>query len=526
MKIRSVNSHDLHPEQGRPSVSSLWTLPAIALIVFAAGIPMFVLIVEAVETSSVWETITRSSVIEAFRFSLLQALASTVLTLSIGAVIAWVLAQYEFFGRTFVRATLTIPFVLPTVVVGAAFIALLPSSMERSLLSVLLAHVFFNISVVIRMVTPVWSLVDSNLLSAARTLGASPIRVILRIIAPVARPAIGSASALVFLMSFTSYGIVRILGEPGARTLEVEIYRRAVLLGDISGATVLALVQTVVIIAIFSSATRRAATEMQRIDVRRRSAPRWAIVFAFGLTGLVLTPLLTVIVRSIRVAGRWTLNGWRTVFGDSELILSNLDLTSTITRSLVFAMIAAAIAVPAGVAAAIGLSHRRNRWTRAVIVAPMATSAVVIGFGILITYDTNPYDFRSQWWLIPVVHAVVALPFVVRSALPVAESIPNGHRDAAATLGASPARRWLRIDLPLMAPALATSLGLSAALSLGEFGATSFLTRRDTATLPIVIDQLLGRAGETAFTASMVVASTLLIITVLIVATFDSSLRT
>lgn len=492
---------------------------------FAAVVPVCGLVAATVKASTFWETLRRESVLDAVRFSFWQAGWSTVLTLGIGSCAAWMLARYEFVGRRFVTATLTIPFVLPTVVVGAAFLALFPSSIERGLVAIVLAHVFFNISVVVRLVAPVWSMLDPDVLAAARTLGASPVSVASRIVFPLARSAVASAGALVFLMTFTSYGIVRILGGHGSSTIEVEIYRRAVLFGDIPGATVLALVQTTIVIAIFARATRRSSAQLHSITPSRLPAPRWVPVLAVGLSAFVLVPLATMILSSVRVDGRWTALGWRSIVAGGTSVLPNTDIPSIVVRSLLYAVIASAVAVPTGIAAALALVRRRARWTRAVIVAPMATSAVVVGFGILVTYDVEPFDFRSRWWLIPVVHAVVALPFVVRSALPVIESIPFGLRHAAATLGASPRRRWLSVDLPLVSPAIATGCGLSAALSLGEFGATSFLTRRDSATLPIVVDQLLGRVGDTAFASSMAVATILLVLTSLIVIVFDSISR-
>lgn len=507
----------------RPSPA---VLPAVGLVVLAVVIPLIGLIVEALDLSSIWSTLSRPSVIDAFEFSLWQAALSTVITLALGSMITWVIARYEFIGRNFVRATLTVPFVLPTVVVAAAFLAVLPTSIERGLTSIVLAHVFFNLAIVIRLVAPVWSVLDQDQIAVARTLGASPGSIVLRIALPVARSALSSAAALVFLMSFSSYGIVRILGGPGSNTIEVEIYRRAVQFGDVSGATVLALVQTVVILGIFAITTRQEAQELPRAETRRRSAPKWASMFALGLTAVCLTPLAVMVVRSVFVGGHWTTSGWKGVVSSSGPIRTDFDLSSVLMRSVMFALLAACIAVPVGIAAATGLTRRSGRWTRLVLVAPMSTSAVVVGFGILVTYDRNPFDFRSSWWLIPVVHAVVALPFVVRSAVPVVQSIPRGLREAAATLGASPSRRWMAVDARLMMPALATGFGLSAALSLGEFGATSFLTRRDSETLPIVIEQLLARSGDTPITSTMAAATILLLLTAALIVTFDSSLRT
>jgi len=508
------------------AITHLWSLPAVILVLFTSVVPLFVLTKNTVMASSVMTTLSRESVSSAIQFSSWQAIWSTALTLVFGSLLAWVLARYDFRGRRAIRVIVTVPFVLPTVVVGSAFLALLPASWERSFGSILLAHVFFNVSVVVRLVTPQWSMVDPELLAAARSLGASPLRLVLRVLLPLAGSALKAAGAIVFLMSFTSYGVVRLLGGPGSSTIEVEIYRRAVVLGDVSGATVLATVQTSMIIALFAYATRRRSVIMPRVDIDRRRAPVWAATSAYASALFIVVPLAAMAVQSVHSGGHWTIGGWSNLLSPTSSLLDDVDMLSVITRSMLYALLAAAIAVPIGLAAAVGLAGRRSLLTRAILAVPLATSAVVIGFGILVTYDESPVDFRAQWWLVPCIHAVVALPFVIRSSLSVAESIPQGLREAAAVLGASPIRRWWTVDAPLLTPALTTGLGLSAALSLGEFGASSFLTRRGNRTLPIVVDQLLGRSGDLAFTTAMAAATLLLALTSLIVIAFDSTMRT
>jgi len=151
---------------------------------------------------------------------------------------------------------------------------------------------------------------------------------------------------------------------------------------------------------------------------------------------------------------------------------------------------------------------------------------VIVGLGILITYDVEPFDFRSAWWLIPAVHASVALPYALRSIAPLVASLPTGLGEAAATLGASPWRAWWSVELPLLRPALATATATSLAVSLGEFGATSLLTRRDTRTLPLLVESLLGRSGGVGSTAGSAAATMLLVLTGFVIVVLDRGLRT
>jgi len=151
---------------------------------------------------------------------------------------------------------------------------------------------------------------------------------------------------------------------------------------------------------------------------------------------------------------------------------------------------------------------------------PLGTSAVTIGFGMLIALDW-PIDLRANVLLIPLAHALVAIPFVVRLSVPVMRSVRPQLREAAATLGASPARVWREIDLPIAARALAVSAGFAFAISLGEFGATSFIARPDTPTLPIAIFRLLGRPGTLNFGQAMAMSTILMAVTAFVILLVD-----
>jgi thiamine transport system permease protein len=149
---------------------------------------------------------------------------------------------------------------------------------------------------------------------------------------------------------------------------------------------------------------------------------------------------------------------------------------------------------------------------------PLMTSAVTLGLGVIVTFNANPFNWRSERWLIPVLHCVIALPLALRTLDPAVRAIPIETRQAAASLGASPWRVWRRIELPLLLPSIRRAAGLSGAISLGEFGATSFLTRSDSTTIPLAIQQLLGHPGDTLTQSAFALAA-------LCVVTFTLALR-
>ena len=129
--------------------------------------------------------------------------------------------------------------------------------------------------------------------------------------------------------------------------------------------------------------------------------------------------------------------------------------------------------------------------------------------GYLITLNRPPLDLRSSIVLIPIAQAVVALPLVVRTLLPVLRAIDPRQLQASATLGAGPWRTLLRVELPHLGRGLGLATGFAFATSLGEFGATSFLARPDNPTLPVLIFRLFGRPG--AETYGMALAASVLL---------------
>ena len=202
-----------------------------------------------------------------------------------------------------------------------------------------------------------------------------------------------------------------------------------------------------------------------------------------------------------------------------------VDPLDAMLTSLRTTVVATAIAVTVGALAALAITaaRRSGRLLDTGLMLPIATSAVTIGFGILITFDVAPVDWRASWWLVPVGQALVAVPFVVRTVLPVLRGIDPRLHDAAATLGASPLRAWREVTVAHLRRPLVASAGLAAAISLGEFGATSFLSRTGSETMPVAIERLLGRTGRLVQAQGYALATLLAMATVAIVLALDAT---
>jgi thiamine transport system permease protein len=472
-------------------------------------------------------------------FTLWQAAASTALTLAAALPGAYVFARYDFPGKRLLRALATVPFVLPTVVVGTAFLALvgpggtLGVRLDGTIWAILAAHVFFNYAVVLRTVGGLWAHLDPRLEEAARLLGASRWRVFSRITLPLLRPALAAAASIVFLFTFTSFGVVLILGGARLATLEVEIYRRTTAFFDLPLAAVLALVQLVGVTALLLAYSRyqerRSVEQTLRPAAEVAHRPRTAGERALVAGVLVPTycfllgPLAVLVARSLHGPTGWGLASYRALGEPGRTGAVLVDPLEAVGNSVSFAVVATLVALAVGLMAAAVIAYRRGRagrWFDALLMLPLGTSAVTIGFGFLVALDA-PVDLRSSWVLIPLAHALVAMPFVVRTVVPVMRSVRTRLREAAAVLGAAPRRVWKEVDLPMVARAAAAGAGFAFAVSLGEFGATAFIASPNTTTLPVAIFRFLGQPGALNFGRAMAMSVILMVVTAAAVTTID-----
>ena len=450
-----------------------------------------------------------------------QALASTVLTLAVGLPAAYVFGRYDFPGKALLRSLLAIPFVLPTVVVGSAFVALIgPGGLSdrligvtfvRTLPAVILAHAFYNVSIVVRMVGGAWANLDPRLGESARMLGAGRRAAFLQVSARLLLPSIAASALLVFSFCFTSFGVILVLGGPRIATIETEIYRQAVHALNLPSAAFLSALQFAIAGLVLFGYSRLAARAgvvqslaPSTVTSRRpRSPAEWTLVAACGLApaaGLML-PLAVLAVRSVVAPSGISLQYWGALFRNVRNSIFYVSPVAAALNSLAFSGFTVLLSLALGIPAAYLVARsRRGRLLGSaadlLFLLPLGTSAVTLGFGFIISFGTPPFDLRSSFLIIPIAHALVAMPLVVRSLAGPLASIDPALRESAAVLGASPARVRLLVDVPVLRRAFLSAAAFAFTVSLGEFAATALLTRPERATIPVLIYGALAQPGD------------------------------
>jgi thiamine transport system permease protein len=483
-------------------------------------------------------------------FTIWQAVLSTLLTLALGIPGAYVFARYRFRGSSLVQALLTVPFVMPTIVVAAAFAALLgpqsqlnqwlmslfhleapPLNLQYTIWIILLAHIFYNFTVVLRIVGSFWSIQDPRMAEAARTLGAGHWRAFWEVTLPLLAPAIIAAALLVFAFCFTSFGVILILGGPHFATLEVEIYRQTVYLFNLPLAAVLSIIQI-----IFTFATMWAYTWIQakgavplnlrpgRLTQRRPQAGRDRLLVGTILGTmllLILLPLLALAARSFSTGSGLGLTYYQELFYNRQRSVFFVPPIEAVRNSLAVATMTVCLTLALGLISAYLLARRPRRasWSTRLIglldplfMLPLGTSAVTLGFGYIIALGRPPLNLRTSPALLPLAHSLIAFPFVVRSLLPVLRGINPHLREAAAVLGASPPRVWREVDLPIVGRALLVGAVFAFTVSMGEFGATALIVRPQFPTMPVAIYRFLGQPGALNYGQALAMSTLLMLV--------------
>jgi thiamine transport system permease protein len=541
----------LQPPAARAGIPRvvLWTLPLVFLAAFFF-LP-FLRILALGLSPEAFSVSNLRLALGTLGFTVYQAALSTILTLAVGLPSAVLFARYRFPGKAVLHALTAVPFMLPTVVVAAAFNALLgprgwinlilmralglgaaPIPFVGTLAAILIAHVFYNTTIVIRLVGSALANLDPKLSLAARSLGADGTQTWLGIVLPLLRLPLFAAALLVFLFDFTSFGVILLLGGPTFSTLEVQIYTQALQLLNLPLASLLAFVQLLFTICFSILYTRLVVrTRVQTsprpatLNLNRAGTPR-ARLFVAGAVLLLgvffVLPMLALPLRSVSrldadrgkraiVTAGLTGDYYSELFINRRNSLFYVPPIQAAANSLIYAsatvLLSLALGFPA--AAALAKPTHLEKALDPILILPLGASAVTLGLGFIVTFGR----WLAQPWMVPLAHTLVALPFVVRTLQPALASLPQRLRQAAATLGASPFRSWMAVDWPIVRRATLSAAGFAFTVSLGEFGATSLVSRPEYPTIPIAIYRFLSQPGGLNYGQAMAMATLLMALT-------------
>jgi thiamine transport system permease protein len=543
-------------------ISLLWLVPLIFLLIFYF-FPLSRILVESFARSEngvlepFIEVITSPYIRKVIGFTFWQAFLSTFITLIVGLPGAYLLARFKFRGKSILRALTGIAFVMPTLVVATAFNSLIgpsgwinqalmevfnlstpPLNLTNTFIIIIIAHVFYNTTIVLRMVGDFWSRLDPRLEQASRTLGANIGQSIRHVTLPILLPAIAAAALLVFIFNFTSFGVILILGGPKYATIEVEIYYQTISLFNLPLAAALSVIQLFCTLGLTIFYTRLVARFTQPLSLKSRLitekrlfTKRSQVLASVAIVSLLIfftIPLVSLAVRSItrlepdrgqQVSNSkgLTFEFYQELSADKRTSYFYVTPARAISTSLGYAAATVILTMVIGVPTSFALTNKStyslNRFMDPILMLPLGTSAVTLGLGFIIALNQPPLDLRTSLLLIPIAHTLVAFPFFVRSLSPALSSIQPRLRQSAALLGASPVQVFRTIDLPLIGRALLVATIFAFTISFGEFGATALISRPEYPTIPIMIYRFISQPGGLNYGQALSLSTILMIIT-------------
>lgn len=463
-------------------------------------IPLLVTLSSA-DLQSLRESVTNPYYIHILSFTFKQALLSALLSLIVGLPGAYILAYRDFHLKRFVKSLFTIPFVLPPILVILGFVVFYGNSgyLNRFLMAVfglekaplkilysfktvLLAHTFYNFPIVMTLVSNSMRNMDHSCEEAAIAEGASSFKVFSRIILPRAIPAAISAAIIVFLYCFTSFSIILVLGGgPSLTTLEVEIYRQAKTSSNIQMAAALSILSTLTVLFVLflnsfienRSSVYEAdytAIRTQKLTVAERIYLTLSILF-------VLLPLISIFIK----AG--TIKAWQTALETMESVVNSLKV------ALLSSVVSTALALSTSYLLTNSTGRKRGLLS-AYCTLPMVTSSVISGLSYYVI--VRRYFFVPSAILLILSHAVLSMPFCLRSIRSVWKDIPKEIIESARNTGATERQIFYRIQLPLLRPAVRSSLLFAFAISMGELNSTMILAGSSFRTIPLQIYRMVG----------------------------------
>jgi thiamine transport system permease protein len=464
--------------------------------------------------AAAWASAIEARSLRALGFTLAQAGASTVAALAIGLPGAALVARYRFPGRRALKALSVLPFSLPSVLVVLAFVLFYgraghlnrflmalfglsepPLGFLYSFWGVVLVHGFYEFPIVLQTVGEVWERLPCQRAEAARLLGAGKLRAFATGVLPSLLPSIAQAAALCFLLCFFSFAVVMIFGGLSGTTLEVEVYRRARIEADSGGAAAIALAETVIaflVVALLESiegASSRRAAAAKSSGARRELARPKPLAAAGIATYCVFIalffggPLASLLVQALSVrsgpAGPVSLG----LGNFARLFAAGSPFAAALGATAATALPAAGAATALGCAGAFAL-RRSGAAYRAAAALPLAVSGIVASLGWSLVFP------RGGSLLIPLVQAIGALPYVLKSVSASLSTLERSPVEASRTLGAGRVRAALSVELPATAPSILSAFAFAFAASAGDLNAALVLGRGSFETLPVYLYRL------------------------------------
>jgi len=492
--------------------------PIILLLIFLVY-PVLTVVVKGLLSdsgSSFAEVISSPSIQFGIQFTFFQALLSTLLVVTLGLPGAFILARLRFKGKSLVRALMIVPFVLPPIVVvigfnqmfGAygvidSFLMWLQSSslsvfnLATGIPGIILAHTFYNIPLVLLLVSASLERLNPEIEESADLLGATSSQRFRRITLPHILPSLLASAILAFLFCFMSFPIILAFGQGRFLTIEAQIWNafRFFDYGKASSLTLIQIFITLTLALVYVRLGRKsgnnggATASIKTIEFRQYRVRERMLIIAY--VGMLMVLIIGPIVTILRAAVYNPNNGLLTLDGFSNLLTggSHGGLTHLV-NSLFYAGLATLFAVVLGIPLALAMRSRSKiipTFASTMILLPLGVSSISVAYGLMLAIAVPTGLVTNPWPIIVIAQTIIGLPFSARAIEIAMRNIDQAVLDQADSLGASRLQRLLFVELPLLAPGILVGGVFAFAMAIGEMSATYLIALPQNYTLAVSI---------------------------------------
>jgi thiamine transport system permease protein len=345
-----------------------------------------------------------------------------------------------------------------------------PLPILYSFKAIILAHGFYNFPVAFRIISGSWETIPRSNYDSAELLGGRGFTLFRTVTLPYSLPALLSSAVLIFLYCFGSFAIILVLGGgPRFTTIEVEMYNLMRVNLDLGKAGALGFLSTLfsLILLYLHMVARERSTREEKREVlpARCLSGEGAIVKFFSafylilMAAIVILPLVAVLFRSFTSARdqtEFSIAAYRSLFTGGKTANT---IGTALRNSLLYALLTVCVALPLGTAVSyVSVRSRFGKGFETLAMLPIAVSSMVVALGYaLIRSRLNPQGWTGSALSVILAHSVMAYPFVARTLTAGLGSLPSSYREAASSLGASPFRAFISVELPLLSRAIASA---------------------------------------------------------------------
>lgn len=335
--------------------------------------------------------------------------------------------------------------------------------------------------------------IDNTLMEAAANMGCTGVRRLVKIVLSLSMPTILAAALMVFMQAFADFGTPMLIGE-GYQTFPVMIYNAYLGEGGAdrnfaAALAVVAVVITAIVFAIQKWGTNRFRFSMNALHPVEKKEAKGVFGFlmhayCYLLVGIAFMPQLYIIYLSFcNYKGSIRQGGYG--FGNYVQASKKL-LSRSIKNTAVMGIIALIVIVILAVLIAYLVVRRASALNNAIdtiSMLPYIMPGAVVGLALLLAFGKKPLALTGTFAIMVISFVIRRLPYTIRSATATLMQISPSIEEAAISLGASKAKTFVRITVPMMANGILSGAILSWVAIVTELSSSIILYSNKSITL-------------------------------------------